>query len=191
MLCVAFVGVVTAALAQPSLFWMRVMFTMMIGFLSLAVVGALAARGETRVFWIGAAVFSSAYLLVLLDERSVGVQNQAPIMQRALITQALLDSLARVRGLDVRSQSDSFRLWEAFIYHAESSSGGAMGGAPPPGAVPGGSAGAPPMPPTFTLSSYNHFLITGHCAFVILVGLIGGMVSRWTFGREELDETRP
>lgn len=51
MLWVAFIGVVTAALAQPSLFWMRVMFTLSMAFLLYAVAGALAARGKTRTFW--------------------------------------------------------------------------------------------------------------------------------------------
>ena len=53
---------------------------------------------------------------------------------------------------------------------------------PPSGTSP---AGAPPIPSVWTYASYNHFLITGHCTFVILVGLIGGLVSRWAFGREE------
>lgn len=177
LLIVALVAVITAALAQPSLFWMRLMFTVAVAFLAVAAVGALASTGKGRSFWIGAAVFSSAYALVLLDERAVGVQNQAPIMQRALITQALLDVLAQARGLDVRSQSDGFRLWDVYIYRAEASRAGTM---EPP-------TGAPPISPTFTLASYNHFLITGHCEFVILVGLIGGLASRWMFGREEAE----
>jgi hypothetical protein len=177
LLIVALVSVITAALAQPSLFWMRLMFTVAAAFLALAIVGALAAAAKSRAFWIGAAVFSGAYAFVLLDERSVGAQNQAPIMQRALITQSLLDALAKARGLDVRSHSDGFRLWDVFIYRAKASGTGSMGSP----------AGAPPLPPAFDLASYNHFLITGHCAFVILVGLIGGLASRWMFCREEAE----
>jgi hypothetical protein len=257
MLCVAFVAVVTAALAQPSLFWMRLMFTVTVAFLALAVVGALEARGKLRTFWIGAAVFGGAYAYVLLSEQTIGFQQQSPMLQRALITQQLLDTLAAARGLDVRSQYAGFKLWDESIYSSGSVGSGGIGGMggggpmPPPGGggffdvdpeglqespasgdstpplasgfggnsddeatgsagsmgppsgmspMPGGSSmgspgpgsgmmpgssGAPPMPGALTYASYNHFLITGHCAFVILVGLIGGMVSRWAFGREE------
>lgn len=260
MLFVALVAIITAALAQPSLFWMRLMFTVTVAFLAFAAVGALAAKGKTRTFWIGATIFGGAYAYVLHSQQTIGFQQQSPVMQRALITQPLLDTLAQARGLDVRSHYGDFNLWDPAIYtpypvgpggmggpgmpgmgsgmgpappggggffdvdpeglqdpssggsapaagssgFGENSDAGASGSAgsmgPPSGmsSMPGSSsmgspgpgstspAGAPPLPVgTFTYASYNHFLITGHCAFVILVGLIGGLASRWAFGREE------
>lgn len=268
MLLVALAAIITAALAQPSLFWMRVMFTVSVAFLAFAAVGALAARGKVRAFWIGAAVFGGGYSLLLLDARSSGLQQQTSILPRALITQQLLDVLAAARGLDIRSWQGDFRLWDESIYYPynassggpggmggpgmpsmgsgmsspppggggffdvdpeaiedpssggsspppgssgfgessdpasdsagsmgppgmSSSSGGpgmGMGGSPGPWPGPGSSTspGAPPLPMgAFTYASYNHFLITGHCAFIILVGLIGGLLSRWVFGRDE------
>ena len=274
MLCVALVAIVTAALAQPSLFWMRMMFTVSVAFLAFTAVGSLAAKGKTRTFWIGAVMFGGAYAYVVLSQQTTGFQQQSSMMQRALITQPLLDQLAQARGLDVRSHFADFSLWDVSIYTDNSFGSGGMGGpgmpgmgsgmgpappggggffdvdpeglqdptsggsTPPPGAsgfgensdsgasgsagsmgppsgmssMPGGSSmgspgpwpspagpgsgmmpgssGAPPMPGAMTYASYNHFLITGHCAFVILVGLIGGLASRWAFGREEVDETR-
>jgi hypothetical protein len=267
MLTVALVAVVTAALAQPSLFWMRVMFTVTVAVLAFAVVGALAARGKARTFWIGTALFGGGYFLLLIEAPNIQFSPAGQSLHRALLSQMLLDTLAKARGLTVRSHFDGFRLWDEAIYHdgslgtggmggggmggmpssggmpavppggggffdvdpdglqdstvaggstpppgssgygensdgGESGSGGSMG--PPPGmsTSPGGpgpgmgtpypgsgmmpGSGAPPVPAgAFTYGSYNHFLLTGHCAFVILIGLIGGMVSRWAFGRED------
>jgi hypothetical protein len=259
LLFVALVAVVTAALAQPSLFWMRIMFTVTVAFLAFAAVGSLAARGKTRTFWIGAVVFAGAYAYVLASEQTTGFQARSTMMQRALITQPLLDALAQARGLEVRSHFADFNLWDPAIYTDNTLGSGGMGGPGMPGmgsgigpAPPGGGgffdvdpegaqdtasggttppgssgfgensdggafgsagsmgppsgmsssvggpmsgyggsgtsppAGAPPLPVgAFTYGSYNHFLITGHCAVVILVGLIGGLLSRWAFGREE------
>jgi hypothetical protein len=186
--------------------------------------------------------------------------SSSAILSRAVITQPLLDALAAARGLQIRSTSGDFRLWDEAIYSSAASGSGGFGSgpgmpsmgsgmgpappggggffdvdpeglqdpssggqSPPPGSSgpdensdsgvsgssgsmgpppgmsssgmgspgPGsgmmaGSPGAPPLPAgAFTYASYNHFLITGHCAFVILIGLIGGLLSRWAFGREE------
>ena len=265
LLWVAFIAVVTAALAQPSLFWMRVMLSLSIAFLLYAACGALAARGPARSFWIGAAVFGGGYFFMFAQ----GPQDRfnpvaTSLLSRALITQPLLDALAAARGLEVRSHWGDFNLWDQSIYSSSPYGSSGMGGpgipgtgsAPPGGGgffdvdpeglqespaaggptpVPGasgfgensdagaagsagsmgppsgmspmpggssmgspgpgsgmmpGSSGAPPMPGALTYASYNHFLITGHCAFVILVGLIGGTLCRWTFGREETAQER-
>lgn len=216
-------------------------------------------------------LFGGGYFLLLIEAPNIQFSPAAQQLHRALLSQMLLDTLAKARGLEVRSGFDGFRLWDEAIYRGdsvgiggmggmsgygggspmggsgsmpsappggggffdvdpdglqdstvaggstpppgpsgygensdggESGSGGSMG--PPPGmsTSPGGpgpgmgtpypgsgmmpGSGAPPMPAgAFTYGSYNHFLITGHCAFVILVGLIGGLLSRWVFGREE------
>jgi hypothetical protein len=61
--------------------------------------------------------------------------------------------------------------------------GSAMSG-PGPGS-PSGMLGGMPVATSWTYASYNHFLIAGHCAFVILIGLAGGVICQRGFGREE------
>lgn len=263
---VALAALMVAALAQPSLLWMRVMFTLALGFVACAAAGAILLRGKPRAFWTGAAMCGGLYLFILLHLHQ-GEIRWRTVLARGLLTQHLLDAIARARGMPIRSEFDGFELWEDAIFRPESPSGvfyggpggGGMGGgfggggfmapgsgmpgmpvtgttsAPPPGgagdeaesdstidppdggspATGGdaadvgmasggddpagmGSAGysgamgpvtGPPVPAvavwTWPYAAYNHFVLSGHCAFVILVGLAGGALVRALFGRDE------
>jgi hypothetical protein len=213
LLCVTLAGCFIAAMAQPSLFWMRVMFTLAVAFLVYAATGAVTMRGKPRTFWVGAVFFGTAYFAMLMDGRMIDSNQQSSTLPRALITQHVLDWIADAKGLYVRSGNGDFKLWEDSIYQIGNQSGGfgsggpggssmsvgSMSGSmgPPPGSpamgVPGmgsGSgmmpgAGAPPVTGPITYATYNHFLIIGHCCFVILAGLGGGIVSLWTFWRDD------
>jgi hypothetical protein len=160
LLGVAFAGLMLAALVQPSLFWMRVMFSLAVCFLLFAIMGALKAPAKGRTFWSGVAVFGIGYFVLLVDGRLIDSPQQGTMLPRLLITQQLLDGLADLRGLPLRSQFQQFKLWDDFIFenppppstwNSASSSSGSKGGPPPGmgsrikgGSSFGGSKGGPP-----------------------------------------------
>jgi hypothetical protein len=285
---VALAALIIAALAQPSLLWMRVMFTLALGFVAVAAAGAILAHGKPRAFWTGAALCSALYLLALLHVSQGSIQGRT-ILARSLLTQHLLDAMARARGMTIRSEFDGFELWDEAMFRPEptggvyggggltgggfgtpgggiGSYGGMMEGAYPgygnvgssggtgspsldpaeatsEGRIPEGEAAAPPggsspadpevpasqdssgdggvmsppgyaeeggsgypgMPspggmaplpgtpigppaaPVWSYASYNHFMVSGHCAFVALLGIVGGFLARVLFGRDGAD----
>jgi hypothetical protein len=267
---VALAALIIAAMAQPSLLWMRVMFTLALGFVACAAAGAILSRGKQRAFWTGAALCSTMYLVAVLHVSHGQIQGRT-IFARSLLTQHVLDAIARGRGMHVRSEFDGFELWDEAMFRPEPTGGGfygggmggfgggmpgmmsgyggsMMGGAYAPGGsgygeaspdsgtgapsldpaeaaaegetqpMPSDSSGAgsamsppgyggesgypgmgppgamaptpgtplpPPAPPVWQYASYNHFVVSGHCAFVVLLGIAGGFVTRALFGREE------
>jgi hypothetical protein len=62
MAIVLLVGVGLAALRSSSVLWSRTVFTLTVGVLSAAILGAMACRGRARMTWAGFALFGWIYL---------------------------------------------------------------------------------------------------------------------------------
>jgi hypothetical protein len=256
LLWVAFAALVAAALARPSLLWTRLMFTCTIVFLIWAVIGALATRGQQRVFWIGAAAFGLGYGLLFSGSRPspYGVDGGFE-MGRVVVTQQVLEWTAGAIGHEDPMQSNRATVWDpsilwqqrntplpATVYWAptapptyssppqvsyrvveeipsleitpgatdavvqEAPADSTGDGEPPTDALDTVPALVSPPPPSMAYPSippyaayspyanvagpaspglYGQFLMSGHCAFLILIAVIGGALARWSFGREE------
>lgn len=250
LLWVAFAALVAAALARPSLLWTRLLFSCTAVFLVWAVIGALATRGNQRIFWIGAAAFGLAYGLMFSGSRPSPYGGDAGFeMGRVLVTQQLLDAAARAIGHEDVLQSNRATVWDPSILWQPPRNAprpvsvrGVPNGVgvpiPPPTTsympvseidlpavliesdtkrdateTSGDGAAAPPnayVAPSLTPQpyqsypspissvydpyavaggatpgSYGQFLLSGHCAFLILIAMIGGTLARWCFGGED------
>jgi len=72
-----------AAMRSGSWLWASVTFTMTLGFLGLAIVGAIYHRGERRAFWLGFATFGWIYLYMAFSTSTRIVENQLISKQAA------------------------------------------------------------------------------------------------------------
>ena len=256
LLWVAFAALVAAALARPSLLWTRLLFSCTVVFLVWAVIGALATRGNQRVFWIGAAAFGLSYGLMFSGNRPSPYGGDAGFeMGRVLVTQQLLDAAAQAIGHEDALQSNRATVWDPSIlwqpprnalpgtvnvvpngvgpypittpqtsympvYESQPPTveieGPSNEGAEAPPIDSTGDGGIPPTdtlnvapslsPPTYSVPNsayassvyvtypttggappglYGQFLMSGHCAFLILIAVAGGALARWCFGGEE------
>lgn len=59
---VVLVSIAFAALRNPTTLWASIIFTLTVGLLSAAIVGAILGRGSPRATWIGFAVFGWVYM---------------------------------------------------------------------------------------------------------------------------------
>src|SRR5688572_700665 len=95
LIWVAFAAIVAAALARPSLLWTRLLFTVAIVFLGWSIVGAIATRGNRRIFWAGSAVFAAGYFFLLWGGPRSGYGDGSFGPARTLATQEVLNWIGK------------------------------------------------------------------------------------------------
>ena len=203
LLWVAFAAVLAAALARPSLLWTRLLFTLSLLFCGASLIGCFTTRGKRRTFWIGAAVIGAIYYSAWNDgfvtaDAFGGTESSRG---RALISQSMLEQAGKVIGHQFPFDHETFEIWDSAMFSVEANDPQYPNESPPPtdddpfGVVPG---------PVDTLLArdfevsnlvllpmnvsnkavhgrYSQYLVTGHSAFTIILGVLGGYLSQWFF----------
>jgi hypothetical protein len=117
LIWVAFAAVVAAALARPSLLWTRLLFSCAAVFLGWSLIGALAARGRQRTFWIGAATSGIAYALLFGGGRPSPYSGDSGFeLGRVLMTHQLLDWTAQAIGHNDPMEGSRATVWDPMIF---------------------------------------------------------------------------
>jgi hypothetical protein len=184
----AVVALCLVILGRPSLFWTRLTLTAALATLGWWMVLALAAEGERRRFGIAATIIGLGYLAIALggSPRSQ-VQNQERyVLGRVLITHQLLEFMAKLSGAQYITTYQDFSLWDSQMFNegmyiAASPPSGVGGGGFGSGSLPvvgGGFAGVTFVPGASPTAKYQYYLISGHCLFAILFGIIAGCAAR-------------
>jgi hypothetical protein len=206
LLWVAFAGIVIAALTRPSPLWARILFTLAIAFIAWSLLSIVATRGRQRSYWIGAAIGSVGYLLLMGGLPSlpwIPGSNASTYLGKGLLTQEVLEWAAHGIGhtWDTHDPSTAtlfnertFQPKES-VYLTVTPGGGSFGPGTmipnpndpfDPYAPMSGSTPPLPAPPTiYNPGLINQFFLSGHSAFLILIGLLCGGIARWRFGRTE------
>jgi hypothetical protein len=70
---ILFLAIAVAALSHPTLLWASLLYSLMLGILCLAAVGAAFGQGQRRRFWAGFAVFGWANYLLQFPLVSMGL----------------------------------------------------------------------------------------------------------------------
>jgi uncharacterized membrane protein YgcG len=193
----AVVALCLVILGRPSLFWTRLTLTAALATLGWWMVLAFAAEGERRRFGIAATIIGLGYLAIALAESPRSqVQNQERyVLGRVLITHQLLESMAKLSGAQYPTTYQDFSLWDSQMFNegmyiAASPPPGMGGGGFSGGSVPvvggggtfGGGGGFPGsvtfVPGASPTAKYQYYLISGHCLFAILFGIVAGCAAR-------------
>jgi hypothetical protein len=160
MAIVLLVGVGLVALRSASVLWSSVVFTLTVGVLSAAILGAMARRGRARMTWAGFALFGWIYLGTTFGPWAAGNGVTAP----PYVTRWALD------------------YWDAKLF-----SGGPMKANWTDTAPSGEMLFARfPLPPglAFPPDAFQ-FRRIGHCLAAIPVGLVGAVIGRLLSTRDE------
>jgi hypothetical protein len=143
-----------AALSRPSCLWASATFSLLLLFLTVALIGALYRRGHKRAFWTGFLTCGSLYVVLSLApwfDSHVGPR---------LITTAMLDLLyPKVPLLQSTTSAvnDPWVLWT---------------GSPPDYSLAHPRVG-------FNVSTTDEFLLIGHSLFGLLIAFTGGLLTRY------------
>jgi hypothetical protein len=174
MAVVGLVAVVIAALRSASPLWASALFTLTLGILATAVLGALFADRRRRPFWTGLAVFGWGYMALafgpwlatevrphlttstILDLLSTAVQS--PVAPTYTVTKTVTPPSTPIRALTFPGGSDGYSVTYTTIR--------------PPGRL---------VRPSFQR--------VGHSLFGLLAALLGGVIAR-AFARADRPEVR-
>ena len=194
LIAIAVVALWMVILGRPSLLWTRLTLTATFATLGWWLVMALAGKSERRRFGIGAATIGIGYLLIAFHSPTeMGNTTGSYSLGRSLFTHQILEDIARLIGAGYPTEQQGFSLWDWQLFEK----GHYVGGIPPAagGILPatGGLAG----PGTFTFvpgasahAKYQCYLISGHCLFALLFGVVAGSAAkRWL--KSEADHTPP
>jgi hypothetical protein len=172
---IVFAAVGLAALRSASALWVSATFTATVTLLSASILGAMAARGRSRMAWAGLAVFGWVYLAVAFGPWPRNVDGPPP-----LLTVPLLDAIQDY----VFSDGKTPYLTHDFRTHNDQVTGfrgnwlpakGNLGPAPPAGGFK-----------RVDLVAYRQ---AGHSLAAILFGLLGALVGRSFVARNEDDQS--
>jgi hypothetical protein len=188
MVVVLVCAVGVAALRYASEAWAGAMFTLALGVLAAAGLGAVYRRGRKRAFWLGAAVFGWGYLAACFGPWS------ATEVRPHLITSTLLEWLyPRIHPqppppLSVTTNAT----WSASTSVNTVQTGTWQVVGSTPGNAPGGSGAPAQTFSAFVLSApvapSEPFQRIGHSLFGLLAALLGGLIAVAFFARR--DEAR-
>ena len=195
LIAMAVVALWLVILGRPSLFWMRVALTGTLATLGWWLVMAIATREDRRRFGVAAALFGIGYLAIsLYGTERTQFQNSSYVMGRTLLTHQLLEAVAKVSGHGQTTTIQDISLWDTQMFSevtmvaVPATAPSAMTTAPVGGfggGFVGGGGGGFGGPVTFTAvpgptpnARYQHYLISGHCLFALLIGGIAGQAAR-------------
>ena len=191
LIAVTLLGLAFGALESDSLFVASLVFTLNLGLLCVAAVGALAARGNRRVFWLGFAVFGWVYSLIAFGWLAsatraspayvwlgYGYQQDGYRSDRpSLVTNRLLDwygSLRAPRAVGARVMADwrGAGYWQATIREVKNGRYRV-----------GWDDGSPDewVGPNQIQSSGRDVDRVGHSVFSPLIGMLGGILCWYLF----------
>jgi hypothetical protein len=166
LVAMVWIGVACAALATPTRFWVGVVFVIAVSALSLSLLLVIHRRGAIQAFAIGFLIFGGAYQACfwLIEDKTVN----GPYAEYKLPT-------TRVIG------------WLYMQYHpritvlapgSDMSLGGMM------------APSVPPLPVRVPRYLHQHFSDAAQYVLVMLLGLMGGTVSRFLYLTRPEDEPR-
>jgi hypothetical protein len=176
MAVIGLLGVFAAAIRNASELWSGIVLGATLLVLAVSLLGVVHRRGPERAWWLGFALLGWGYLVLV----------QGPWFSEkvgsVLPTSLALDDIHR-RVVEQPARSFAVRQWyEA----ADRLLGRSDSGAETDRATTLGvnSTSEPPEAPSFWkvaiagASDYYSFTRIGHCAFALLLGLVGAMISR-------------
>jgi hypothetical protein len=162
-----------AALRFASELWATLWFSLAIGAVLTAVVGAIFRRGEPRAFWTGFILFGSSYLLLVFGPWFDGNVRQHLLTERLLLY--LHPKLQQATQKQVILSLVDGTVVSGDRLHPRASNSLPL----PAGLILGG-----PTP----VSTSENFSQIGHSILAVAMGLLGGILSRLFWHRSQSDQ---
>jgi hypothetical protein len=180
LIAVLLVALSLAALQSDSAVVSGLVFTIVLGLLCLAIVGAASRRGRGRVFWLSFAVFGWGYLFAAFGIGS----PQSPLRfynRPELVTSHLLDLYARLRT-PYRVGSKVVAQWRGGGYYP-----GVIRQVKDGQYLVAWDDGDTPLfvSPYQIQGSTDNYQRTGHALFCPLVAWLGALLAVWMFAERE------